>query len=72
MNSNDKLNKKLINELDINESILKVLNSNRIKTLGQLCKKSKADLRNIGLENQQINKLDIELQLMGLNLKGSL
>ncbi len=72
MKNNDKLNQKLVNELDISETILNILNSNKIKTIGQLCKKSKTDLRNMGLENQQINKIDIELQLVGVSLKGSL
>ena len=72
MKNNDKLNQKLVSELDISETILNILNSNKIKNLGQLCKKSRTDLRNIGLENQQINKLDIELQLIGLSLKCSI
>ncbi len=69
MKNNDKLNQKLVSELDISETILNILNSNKIKTIGQLCKKRKTDLRNIGLENQQINKIDIELQLIGYSLR---
>lgn len=65
----EKMNKQFIDRLDISVNTIKVLKDNRIKTLGQLCKKTKNDLRDIGLENYVINKIDIELQLLGLGLK---
>ena len=34
-----------------------------------LSNNSKSDLRKLGFENFEINKIDIELQLLGLGLK---
>ena len=45
------------------------MKNNNIKTLGQLAKQTKSNLREIGLVNQEINEIDIELQLLGLGLK---
>lgn len=61
-----------VDGLDISCRIIDILKDNKIKKLSQLAKKSKSDLRELGLENQEINKIDIELQLLGLSLKGSL
>lgn len=58
--------------LDISCRIIDILKDNKIKKLSQLAKKSKSYLRELGLENQEINKIDIELQLLGLSLKGSI
>ena len=58
--------------LDISCRIIDILKDNKIKKLSQLAKKSKSYLRKLGLENQEINKIDIELQLLGLSLKGSI
>ena len=49
--------------------IIEVLKSNNVKTLGQLSNKTRTDLRNYGFEHYEINKIDIELQLLGLGLK---
>ena len=53
----------------IKEENLTQMKNNNIKTLGQLSKQTKTDLRNLGFENFEINKIDIELQLLGLGLK---
>ena len=55
-----------------NNSIIQVLEDNNIHTLGTLCGKSKTYLKELDLTQSQINKVEIELQLMGLNLKNSL
>lgn len=68
----EKLKKQSINRLDIKDSIINVLNENRIDTLGNLCEHSKTELKNIGLLPNETNKIEVELQLMGLNLKNSL
>lgn len=34
--------------------------------------KTKTNLKEIKVDGKEINKIDIELQLIGLNLKGSL
>ena len=53
----------------IKEKYLTQMKNNNIKTLGQLSKQTKTDLRNLGFGNFEINKIDIELQLLGLGLK---
>ena len=55
--------------LFIKENMLYILKSNNVKTLGQLSNKTRTDLRNYGFEHYEINKIDIELQLLGLGLK---
>ncbi len=55
--------------LFIKENMLNILKSNNVKTLGQLSNKTRTDLRNYGFEHYEINKIDIELQLLGLGLK---
>lgn len=52
--------------LFIKGDMLDKLKSENIKTLGQLSNKTRTDLKNFGFE---INKIDIELQLLGLGLK---
>lgn len=53
----------------IEEEKLTQMKNNNIKTLGQLSKHTRTDLKKIGFENFEINKIDIELQLLGLGLK---
>lgn len=68
----EKLKKQSIDRLDIADSIIEKLKSNKIDTLGKLCKQSKADLKEIGIEQFEAKSIDIELQLMGLSLNGTL
>ena len=49
-----------------------MLKENNIKKISQLVKKSRTNLKELGLDNFEITKIDIELQLLGLGLKGSL
>lgn len=67
-----KILKQSIDRIDINVNILNLLKENGIITISDLCSKSKTDLKNITLSIQEINKIQIELQLLGLNLKGGL
>lgn len=53
----------------IEEEKLTQMKNNNIKTLGQLSKHTRTDLKNLGFESPEINKIDIELQLLGLGLK---
>ena len=55
--------------LFIKENMLNVLKDANVKTLGQLSNKTRTDLKNYGFEHYEINKIDIELQLLGLGLK---
>jgi len=50
---------------------LKILKKNNVKTLGQLSNKTRTDLKHYGFEKYEIDKIDIELQLLGLGLKVS-
>ena len=54
----------------ISEDYLNKLKRDNVKTLGQLSNKSRKDLKDYGFENFEINKIDVELQLLGLGLKG--
>lgn len=55
----------------IKEEMLNILKDNKVKTLGQLSKKKRTDLKNLGFEHNDINKIDIELQLLGMGLKNN-
>ena len=65
-----KILKQSIDRIDINMNILNLLKENGIITISDLCNKSKTDLKNLTLSFEEINKIQVELQLMGLNLKG--
>ncbi|MGN1383989.1 MAG: DNA-directed RNA polymerase subunit alpha C-terminal domain-containing protein [Clostridia bacterium] len=64
--------KQSIDRIDINMNILNLLKENGIITISDLCHKSKTDLKNLTLSFEEINKIQVELQLLGLNLKGGL
>ena len=53
-------------------TIIEILKESGIITIKDLTSKSKTDLKNLTLSFQEINKIQIELQLLGLNLKGGL
>ena len=69
MNTNYK--EQSIECLDIPSNIMDILIKNKVTKVSQLTKKSKSDLKKLGIENFGVNKIDIELQLLGLSLKGS-
>lgn len=68
----EKISKQKIERLDISDDATNILKENNINTIGQLCKKSKTDLRKMQILQNDINKIEIELQLLGLNLRNSL
>lgn len=68
----EKLQKQSIDRLDITDNAIEILKDSKIDTIGKLCKKSKSDLKKLNLTQNEINKTDIELQLLGLNLRNSL
>lgn len=68
----DKILKQSIDRLDIRDKTLTILKENRINIIADLCKKSKTDLKKIDIVQIEINKIQVELQLLGLNLKGGL
>ena len=69
------MNEKLLNEnidrLNISCKTIELLKDKKIILLKDLCTKSKTDLKKLGLETQEINKLEVEMQLIGLNLKSN-
>lgn len=67
-----KMRKQSIDRLCVNDNILQVLRENNIINLGKLCDKNKNELKSIGLLQSEVNKVEVKLQLMGLNLKNSL
>lgn len=67
----DKMKKQNVQRLDISDNAINLLNDNKISTLGQLCRKSKADLKSLGLLQDEANKVEVELERIGLNLKNS-
>lgn len=58
-----------IRTLSINKKVLEVLSNNGIETVKDLCKCSRMDLADKGLENSEIKDIMITLQLNGLDLK---
>lgn len=69
---NDKILKQSIDRLDIDVRIIEFLKENGILTIKDLTNKTKTDLKNITLSLQEIHKIQVELQLLGYNLKGGL
>ena len=72
MKTENKYIKQNVERLDIPVSEIDILKENNITTLGKLCEYSKTDLKSFELKQDDINKIQIELQLLGLNLKGGL
>lgn len=54
--------------LNIPKSIIDIFTKKNILTISKLCKKTKQDLKEIGLIKAEIDKVEIELQLIGLDL----
>ena len=69
MKIEEKLAKQSINRLNVSDSVTGILKANSINTLENLCDKSKSFLKSIDISQSDINKINIELQLMGLGLK---
>lgn len=65
----EKMKKQYIQRLDISDKVIEILTNNSITTLGELCKKSKTDLKNLNLTQKEVGKIEVELQLLALNLK---
>lgn len=68
----EKIKQQSVDRLDIRVTTINTLKENNIRKIYQLTKKSKADLKNLGLDSTEYNKIEVELQLLGLCLKNSL
>ncbi|MBR3003392.1 MAG: hypothetical protein IKF38_07595 [Clostridia bacterium] len=53
----------------ISEENLTLMKNNNIRTLGELAKHSELELRNFGLNNNEIKETKKELNLLGMWLK---
>ena len=58
-----------IERLDISDNTIDILKYNKLVFIKDICRKNKTSLKQMGLTNQQICKDEIELQLLGLDLK---
>ncbi len=58
-----------INILELNKNVNEKLKENNINKIKELCSMTKADLRNISFEQNDINNIEIHLQLNGLDIK---
>lgn len=72
LNIDEKLLGQSISRIEISDNATEILNRNKIITLEDLCNKTKTDLKKLEINQGEINKMDIELQLLGLRLKNSL
>lgn len=68
----EKINKQSINRLNISDMSMSNLKNKNINTIGQICGKTKTELKNIGLLQNEVDKIEIELELLGLRLKNIL
>ena len=68
----EKLSKQSINRLDVSDEIINKLENNKIDTLGQLCKKTKSELKKLYIGQNDAIEINKKLQLIGLRLKDSL
>ena len=69
---NNKYFKQFVDRLDVNQKAIDTLKENEINTLGTLSNYKKSQLKDMGLLQNEINKIEVELELLGLTLKGSL
>lgn len=60
---------KEIDIIDLPKEIIALLKQNEVKTIEDLCSKTKTDLKNMRLSFSEINKIQVEIQLLGLNLR---
>lgn len=63
---------KRISALKLNANTIETLKNNRINTLKKLSQQKWRDLINLGLSKEEAKKVEIELQLQGLDIKRNL
>lgn len=72
MDYSEKYINQSIGRLDVRCEIIDKLENAQIDTLGQLSQMSKSKLKEFDLSQKEIEKVEIEMQLLGLGLKNSL
>lgn len=68
----NKYSNQFVDKLSVNNNIINTLKENNINTLGELSNYKKSQLRNMGIQSADVNKIEVDLELLGLTLKGSL
>lgn len=68
-NSKNKYLEQNIDRLDVEIKITDILKANKIKKIKELCKLSKTDLKEMDIKQKESEKIQIELQLLGLDLR---
>jgi len=58
-----------ITTLNLDKKVIKLLKDNNVNTIYELCKFSRMELSEFGIQNSQITDIAIALQLLGLDLK---
>ena len=69
ISSSNKYLEQNIERLDVEIRIIDILKENKIKKIKELCKLSKTDLKEMDIKQKEAEKLQIELQLLGLDLR---
>ena len=67
--SNNKYLEQNIEKIDVEMRIIDILKNNKIKKIKELCKLSKTDLKEMDIKQKEAEKIQIELQLLGLDLR---
>lgn len=57
-----------IDILDLDKEVIKLLNDNDIKTIGDIWVQNRKSLKTLGLKDSDIKQIIIKLQLLGLDL----
>lgn len=57
-----------IDIIDIQKEIKELLKENGVITIEDLCSRTKTDLKKMRLSFSEINRIQVEVQLLGLNL----
>lgn len=67
----EKLLDENIDRLNISCKLIELLKDKKITKIQHICKKAKTDLKDLGIDNKDISKIAVELQLLGLDLKNN-
>lgn len=59
-----------VDRLEIPCNSINLLKENNIKKLGDLSKYTRTNLKDMGLLQNEVTKINVELELLGLGLKG--
>lgn len=60
-----------ISDLKLQDNIITTLRRNKINSLKQLCSKTRSELRKLNLKQFEVKQIEIQVQLLGLDLKNT-